>query len=87
MQKYGYISGMEHKARLEQLELLCVEMIRRLDLYEAKLRTTEAQLSLMEARLAKIVDLVGISQEMLDHKDNFWDYPTILRWQLENRNN
>lgn len=78
---------MEHNERFQQLELQCAELIRRLDEYESNLQAKEQRLSRIEARLDKLGALLGISQDMLDHKNNFWDYPTILRWHLENRNN
>lgn len=85
--KYTYISIMEDKDRLQQLELQCAELIRRLSEYESKLQVTQERLSQIEARLDNIVALLGIPQERLDLKNNFWDYPTILRWHLENRDN
>lgn len=78
---------MEDKDRLQQLELQCAELIRRLSEYESKLQVTQERLSQIEARLDNIVALLGIPQERLDLKNNFWDYPTILRWHLENRDN
>ena len=82
-----YISCMEHNDRFQQLELKCAELIQRLDEYEANLQAKAQRLSHLEARLDKIVALLGIEQDVLDHKTNFWDYPSILRWHLESRNN
>lgn len=85
--KYAYISCMEDKERLQQLELQCTELIRRLGEYESKLQITQERLSRIEARLENMVALLGIPTERLDLKNNFWDYPTILRWHLKNRDN
>ena len=78
---------MTGKERIERLELRCAEFMRWQDEYNAHLTRTNDRLIMLEARLEKMMALLGTTTEQLDADLPLWEHTTFLLRQLAQRQN
>jgi hypothetical protein len=81
------INFMTDKERIEKLELRCAEFIRWQDEHVNNLTRTNERLIQLEARLEKMMALLGTTAEKLDEGTHLWEHAYFLRWQLAQRQN